>query len=116
MENSNPVSMPLNTKEHLSAAQSPQTTEENRAYLEYAGGLVYIQIIRSVIYVTQTCPDVLHAVRVLLQFSTNPGKTHLELLKHVLRYLKGTVHYTLILGQKGMNSIYLVGWTGSDWV
>ena len=115
MENSNPVSTPLNTKECLSAAQSPQTTEEKKAYLEYAGGLVYIQIVGSIIYVMQTRPDVLHAVGVLSQFSANPGKTHLESLKRVLRYLKGTAHYTLILGRQGMNSVDLVGWTDSDW-
>ena len=76
---------------------------------------MYIQIIGSIIYVTQTCPDVLHAVGVLSQFSANPGKTHLESLKRVLRYLKGMAHYTLILGQQGMNSVDLVGWTDSDW-
>jgi len=54
MENLNPVSTPLNTKERLSAAQSPQTKEESKAYLEYVRGLVYIQIVGSVIYVTDT--------------------------------------------------------------
>ena len=77
---------------------------------------MYIQIVRSIIYMTQTRPDVLHAVRVLSQFSATPGTTHLELLKRILRYLKGMVHYTLILRQQGMNSVNLVGWTDSDWV
>jgi len=116
MENLNPVSTPLNTKGRLSAAQSPQTKEESKAYLEYARGLVYIQIVGSVIYVTQTRPDVLHAVGVLSQFSANPGKAHLESLKHVLRYLKVTAHFSLTLGQQGTNRIDLVGWTDLDWV
>ena len=77
---------------------------------------MYIQIVRSIIYMTQTRPDVLHAVRVLSQFSATPGTTHLESLKRIVRYLKGMVHYTLILGQQGTNSVNLVGWTDSDWV
>lgn len=65
--------------------------------LEYARGLVYIQIIGSIIYATQTRLDVL------------------ESLKRVLRYLKATAHYSLILGRKGANNVDLVGWTDSDW-
>ena len=115
MQNSNPVSTPLNVLERLSATQSPQTTEEKKAYLEYAKGLVYIQAIGSVIYATQTRPDVLHAVGVLSQFSANPGKAHLELMKCVLRYLKGTAHFALVLGCQGANRVDLVSWTDSDW-
>ena len=116
MQNLNPVSTPLNVCERLSATQSPQTTEEKKAYLEYAKGLVYIQAIGLVIYATQTRPDVLHAMEVLSQFSANPGKAHLESMKHVLRYLKGTAHFTLVLGHQGANRVDLVGWTDSDWV
>ena len=115
MQNSNPVSMPLNVHEHLSATQSPQTTEDKKAYLEYAKGLVYIQAIGSVIYATQTRLDVLHAVGVLSQFSTNLGKAHLKSMKRVLRYLKGTVHFALVLGCQGANRVDLVSWTDSDW-
>lgn len=39
----------------------------------------------------------------------------LESLKRVLRYLKATAHYSLILGRKGANNVDLVGWTDSDW-
>ena len=115
MQNSNPVSMPLNVHERLSATQSPQTTEEKKAYLEYAKGLVYIQVIRSVIYATQTRPGILHAVGVLSQFSANPGKVHLKSMKRVLRYLKGTAHFALVLRCQGANRVDLVGWTDSDW-
>ena len=106
--------MPLNVHKHLSATQSLQTTEEKKAYLEYAKGLVYIQAIRLVIYATQTCPDILHTVGVLSQFSANPCKAHLKLMKHILRYLKGMAHFALVLGHQGVNRVDLVGWTESD--
>lgn len=93
MQNSNPVSTPLNTRNRLSAAQSPQTIEEKVAYQEYAKDLVYPQILGSVIYATQTRPDILHAIGILSQFSANPGKPHLESLKRVLRYIKATARY-----------------------
>ena len=68
-----------------------------------------------VIYATQTRPDILHAVRILSQFSANPGKAHVEWLKRVLRYLKGTTNFALILGRQGEDRVDLVGCTASDW-
>jgi len=43
---------------------------------------MYIQVLGSTIYAIQTRLDIQHAVGVLSQFGTNPGKVHLEALKH----------------------------------
>lgn len=109
-----PTHTPLAAKESLSAAQSPSTPEQKAEYKVYAKDLKYLEIVGAVLYFTQTHPDIQYAIGVLTQFSANPGKPHLEALKRILRYLKGTAHFSLRLG--GRNSdVDLVGWTDSDW-
>jgi len=76
---------------------------------------MYIQVLGSIIYATQTHSDIQHAIGVLSQFGANPGKVHLEALKYVLRYLNGTAYFALILGWKGTDGINLIGWTNLDW-
>ena len=114
MSECSPVSTPLVAKDRLSASQSPSTPEEKSEYEAYANGLKYLEIVGAVLYATQTRPDIQYAIGVLAQFGSNPGRPHLEALKRVLRYLKGTAHFSLRLG--GANSdTDLIGWTDSDW-
>jgi hypothetical protein len=91
MQDSAPVSTPFAVGCHLSHQQSPTTPEERTAYEEYVNGFKYIEGIEAVLYATQMCPDIQHAIGVLVKFGACPGKPHLEAFKRVLRYLKGTV-------------------------
>jgi hypothetical protein len=51
----------------------------------------YREIIGSLMYAAQgTRPDVAFPVTALSQFLQNPGQTHWEEAKKVVRYLKGT--------------------------
>jgi hypothetical protein len=109
-----PVSTPLAVKDRLSTEQSPSTPAEQTEYNEYANGLVYAECLGGVLYATQTRPDIQHAVGVCAQFSANPGRAHLEALKRIFRYLKGTARYGLTLGRKD-GQLDLIGWTDSDW-
>ena len=67
-----------------------KTKKDNQAalviisYLQYAGGLKYLEVVGAVLYATQTRPDIQHAVGVLAKFGSNPGITHLEALKRRL--------------------------------
>src|SRR6202030_1705156 len=54
------------------------------------------------------------ATSVCAQFGSNPGKPHLVALKRILRYLRGTTDYGLVLGGKN-DGVDVVGWTDSDW-
>src|SRR5271154_1077835 len=114
MQDCAPVSTPLAIKEKLSTAQSPTNPTEKAAYADHAKDLNYAECLGGILYVTQTRPDIQHAVGICAQFTTNPGKPHLEALKRILRYLKGTAHFGLTLGNKG-DQLDLVGWTDSDW-
>jgi hypothetical protein len=42
-----------------------------------------------------TCPDIAQAVGVLCRFMSNPGPEHWKAVKHVFRYLRGSVDLCL---------------------
>jgi hypothetical protein len=56
---------------------------------------LYRQIIGSLMYLTNTRPDICFAVNTLSQFLVEPRCVHLVAAKHVMRYLKGTLDYGL---------------------
>jgi hypothetical protein len=56
---------------------------------------LYRQLIGSLIYLLNTRPDICYAVNVLSQFMSQPRQTHWIAVKHVLRYLRGTIGYGL---------------------
>jgi len=51
---------------------------------------IYRQMIGSLMYLTNTRPDICFAVNTLSQFMVEPRRVHWIAAKHVLRYLKGT--------------------------
>jgi hypothetical protein len=71
-------------------------------------------MIGSLMYLTNTKPDICFAVNTLSQYMVEPRHVHLVAAKHVLRYLKGTFDHGLryVLDHK----IRLQGYTDSDWV
>jgi hypothetical protein len=56
---------------------------------------LYRQIIRSLMYLTNTRPDICFAVNTLSQYLVEPKRVHLVVAKHVMRYLKGTLDFGL---------------------
>jgi hypothetical protein len=113
MQNSAHVSTPLAVTARLSHDQCPHTPKEHAEYEKCANGFSYLEGIGAGLYATQTHPDIQHAMGILAKFRANPGKAHLEVFKHLLRYLNATVHFRLTLGGK-KNGVDLIGWTDSD--
>ncbi|GAW10472.1 effector candidate partial [Lentinula edodes] len=95
MQDSKPVKTPLNPNVTLSKEDSPQTPEDKEAminvpYMSAVGSLLFLSmIIRA---------DTAYATGVLTRFNSNPGPAHWLAVKHLLRYLKGTIDYELELG------------------
>ena len=56
---------------------------------------MYHHMIGSLMYLTNTRPDICFVVNTLSQFLTYPRHVRLIATKHILRYLKGTVDYGL---------------------
>src|SRR5882757_4547446 len=81
---------------------------------ETVDATMYHQMIGSLMYLTNTRPDIFFVVNTLIQFLTNLRHVHLIIAKHILRYLKGTVDYGLKYDAN--QKINLEGYVDSDWV
>ena len=63
-------------------------------------------------YLVNTTPDICHDVNVLSQFMCEPKEIHLVAVKHIMRYLQGTLNLRLKYGKVGLD---LHGFTNLDW-
>jgi hypothetical protein len=75
--------------------------------------IVYRQLIGSLMYLVNTQPNIIFAVNSLSQFMVDPRRVHWIALKHVLRYLRGTVEYGLLYDSNG--AVRLESFTDVDW-
>jgi hypothetical protein len=80
---------------------------------ELIDATLYRQIIGSLMYLTNTKPDICFAVNTLSQFLVEPRRVHLVAAKHVMRYLKGTIDYDL--SYDGDHDFTLSGYIDADW-
>ena len=95
MADCKPVGTPILPGLKLSSEQSPKTPEE-KAKMD---AFPYINAVGSLMYLaTMTRPDIAYATSVLARFNCNPGMAHWKAVKHVFRYLKGTVGLKLEYG------------------
>ena len=76
---------------------------------------LYQEIVGSLIYImTCTRPDLSFVVTKLPQYMSNPTSAHLNIAKNVLKYLKGTIDYSLKFS-KSDTEMRLFGYCDSDW-
>jgi hypothetical protein len=80
--------------------------------LELVDATLYRQIIGSLMYLTNTRPDICFVVNTLSQYLVEPRRVHLVYANHVMRY-KGTLDYGLCY--TGDHDFRLYGYTDSDW-
>jgi hypothetical protein len=80
---------------------------------ELIDGTLYRHIIGSLMYLTDTRPDICFAMNTLSQFLVEPRHVHLVAAKHVMRYLKGTLDCGL--NYDGDHDFTLSGYTNSYW-
>jgi Reverse transcriptase (RNA-dependent DNA polymerase) len=107
----NTVTTPLDPSIRLSSAHSPQTPEDIEAmrsvpYLQAVGALMYLAV--------ATRPDISYTVGVLARFSKNPGPLHWKAVKHLFRYLKGTLDYKLTYSRSTHPTELFVTYTDAD--
>ena len=60
-----------------------------------------------------TRPDISYSVGVLSRYCSNPGPTHIQLVKQIFRYLAGTLTIGLTFSAASLDE--LIGYTDSDW-
>ena len=70
-----PVSTSLLVKHNLSTTQSPQSTAKKQAYKNYTGDIHYLSLVGSLLFTTQTWPDMLgnHPEAITLKLVDSPG-------------------------------------------
>jgi transposase InsO family protein len=96
----------------LTKDMSPKTPDEVAAmahvpYQSAIGSLMYLML--------GTRPDLAAAVGILSKFASSPGQQHWVAVKRVMRYIKQTADYRLVLGGTPSGSIVLEGWIDADW-
>ena len=80
MEDCKPVITPMQTSCKLSKDDDSKSTYQRQ----------YSSMIGSLLYVTSSRPDVMHAVGQVARFQEAPKESHILAVKRIFRYLKGT--------------------------
>ncbi|KAJ9565343.1 hypothetical protein OSB04_001309 [Centaurea solstitialis] len=102
MVSCNPCSTPADTKTKLAVDGEP--VPDPTLYRSLAGALQYL---------TFTRPDIAYAVHQVCLFMHDPRLPHLNALKRILRYLKGTLSHGLHLKASAVDR--LVAYSDADW-
>jgi hypothetical protein len=96
LDDSKPLSTPMDTQTRLSSKQAPKSAAEFAAmrdvpYREAVGALNWAALLMR--------PDIAFAVSTVAQFAANPGPVHWEAVKRIYRYLAGTRDLWLTYGE-----------------
>lgn len=75
----------------------------NFPYRQAVGSLMFASIVSR--------PDISYSVGAVSRYLENPGSTHVNAVKRIIRYLKGTNNYGI---EYGGTSVVLKGYTDSD--
>ncbi len=103
METCKPLAVPLEAGYQVSCDDDSEKVDQQQ-YQSLVGTLIY--------NATSTRPDILHSVSKLAQRNSDPRKEHMVRLKHILRYLAGTINLKLIYEPNGNN---LQCFVDADW-
>ena len=106
MQDCKPMKTPL--------PQNPALTPYTEAEADPEDRLLYQSMLGSVMYaMLWTRPDLGYAVSLLGRFSANPGPSHWNAMKHLLRYLKHSKQ--IIVEYNGNQPFNFHGYSDSDW-
>jgi hypothetical protein len=103
MNESKAISTPMGTNDNLDSDASGIMVDQK----------LYRSMIRSLLYVTASRPDVMFSLCICARFQASPRESHLKVTKRILRYLKHTQNISLWY-PKGAK-FELVGYLDSDY-
>eukprot|EP00253_Pinus_taeda_P018807 PITA_18807 len=86
------------------------TKEDNNKHFDPK---LYKSIVGSLMYLTATRPDVMHAVSLISIFMERSKETHWQEAKRILRYVNGTKGFGILYSSS--KSFVLTGYIDSDW-
>ena len=73
----------------------------------------YQRLVRKLIYLSHTRPNITYAVNVMSQFMHDPKKPHMDVVEKILRYLKSAPRKCLLFSTQG--HLKVEGYTDVDW-
>jgi len=104
LESANPRELPISPGAEVQAwVEGDKLLEDVKKYSEVLGGLLYLSCC--------TRPDICYAVNTLARYMTKPTVRHFELLKGIVRYLKGTTDMGIVYG---VSESTVKGFTDAD--
>jgi hypothetical protein len=75
---------------------------------------LYRQLVGSLLYLTHSRPYLSYVVGTVSRFMQEPHELHWKVAKHILRYVQGTITFWIQYATE--STLYLIGFTNSDWV
>jgi len=87
MEDSNPVKILIETGIKLTKEGDGRTVDAT----------YFKQIVGILRYLTCTRPDICYAVRLVSRYMESPRQVHLQVVKRIMRYIKGYYNFWSIL-------------------
>ena len=103
MEDSNPVKTSIETGIKLTKEGDGRTVDATH----------FKQIVESLRYLTCTRPDICYAVGLVNRYMESPRQVHLQAVKIIMRYIKGTTTFDLFYSSSKKTEI--VEYSDSDW-
>ncbi|GJZ28052.1 retrovirus-related pol polyprotein from transposon TNT 1-94 [Tanacetum coccineum] len=85
LEDSKPMKTPMSSDTKLTKDEECESVDSTK-YRCMIGGLLYL---------TASRPDIMFSVCLCARFQEAPKTSHLEVVKHIFRYIKGTTHLGL---------------------
>ncbi|GJT31245.1 retrovirus-related pol polyprotein from transposon TNT 1-94 [Tanacetum coccineum] len=85
LEDSKPIKTPMSSETKLTRNEDRESVEET----------MYRGMIRSLFYLTASRPNIMFSVCLCASFQEVPKTSHLEAVKRIFRYIKGTTHLGL---------------------
>ena len=104
MDECKPIKTPMPSNGHLDLDEGGKMVDHT----------LYHSMIGSLLYLTASRPDIMFSVRMCARFQANPKKTHLIVVKRILRYLNLTPS-TDLWYPKGVR-FELIGYSDLDYV
>ncbi|GJS13015.1 hypothetical protein Tco_0407487 [Tanacetum coccineum] len=85
LEGSKPMKTPMSSDTKLTKDKECESVDSTK----------YRGMIGSLLYLTASRPDIMFSVCLCARFQEAPKTSHLEAVKHIFRYIKGTTHLGL---------------------
>ncbi|GJU75709.1 retrovirus-related pol polyprotein from transposon TNT 1-94 [Tanacetum coccineum] len=85
LEDSKPMKTPMSTETKLTKDEEGESVDNTK----------YRGMIGSLLYLTASRPDIMFSVCLCARFQEDPKTSHLEAVKRIFRYVKGTTHLGL---------------------